>query len=288
MNMLSWRSRSKGLSFIPGVSIGMSLLFVIAIGLGIRFWPQTHLTPSHSNDQAGLAEASGIQAPLPALQPTMQAATSTVAPASKQTISDIAGHQLLFNNAIQSHLATVAQVRQVASIGMSVSNFYLTGGHLFISVCFAAPGTEKWHLGPATLTYANGDLSSFAGHSTLDKVASASDQVGQHCDTLEFQDLPAGADLSRLNLSVQSVFLEAGDEGHECEVASARWAKSANLKQLGITAQCTEYPGYYLFKVITKPAAMTDDEAQNILGREASGMTLGPWNFENVALTTDK
>src|SRR5437763_1974073 len=79
-------------------------------------------------------------------------------------------------------------------------------------------GTEGWQIGPTTLTYANGELSSFAGHTTLDKRGPSDSEAGRHCDTLEFIDLPVDADLSQLSLSVQSVLLAAApEEGHQCE-----------------------------------------------------------------------
>jgi len=279
-------SSKKNKYLSPILTIGVSVLAVLGLGIGLRFWLQSHST-SKAQEPVAVAQANDLQT-LPASTSTLEIATSApdlkLIPPPPPT-----GREPLFNDVVQSHLQSVVEVQQVKGVPMTISNFYLMGGHLFVSVCFNGLGTESWQIGPTTLTYTNGELSSFAGHTTLDKPGPSDNEAGRHCDTLEFIDLPVDADLSQLSLSVQSVLLAAApEEGHQCEYDNARWAKSARMKQLGITATCELEPGWSSIKIVSKPAEMTEEEALNIVGQETSGMIIGPWTFTGAAVVSDK
>jgi hypothetical protein len=198
------------------------------------------------------------------------------------------GRILLFSSQIQSHLETIAAMQRVNDVGMTISNFYQSDSHLYVSVCFEGRGVEGWQMGPATLSFANGEVSWFAVHPTLDQRGSTDGSPGQHCETLEFDDLPAGADLSGLSLRVESVLLAYPEDFKECEVYNARWAKSERMKELGIQVECSLEPGLIQFKLVARPQAMTEEEALAVAGQEAGGMIIGPWVFTEANIVVEK
>jgi hypothetical protein len=268
------------MSFKPSslFKICLSAVALFAIGLGVRIWAQSNFKVLNSQDQVALAAAPDAQTYHASSNAELsnKAATPTPNPALLQAQNT---RNSLFNDKIQSHLDRVVQKIQTNGIEIRLSNYYQSGGHLFVSVCFDQPGTEVWQMGPATLKYANGEVSSFYGHITLNQRGSPDGKIGQQCNTLEFVDLPAGADLSGLNLTIESVLLEAPAEGKECDVYNNRLANSIKLEQQGIKAECVPGAGYSLFRVISKPATMTEDEAQILVSQEAAGFVIGPWIF---------
>lgn len=284
MPSLSLSSR-KNKRLSPVLTIGISVSVVFVLGIGLRLWLQSH---SASKTQAPVAVAQANDVPVPTASAATPETTTNAPDLKLIPPPPPTGRESLFNEAVQTHLQAVAEVQQVNGISMTISNFYLTGGHVFVSVCFNGLGTEGWQIGATTLTYRNGELSSFTGRTTLDQRGPSESEAGRHCDTLEVIDLPVDADLSQLSLSVQSVLLAAADEGYECEYNYARWAKSARMKQLGITATCELEPGWSSIKIVSKPAGMTEEEALNIVGQETSGMILGPWTFTSAVLVSDK
>jgi hypothetical protein len=203
------------------------------------------------------------------------------------------GRQSLYNSEIQSHLQTASEVETVSGVEMSISDFYKPGsdlyqGHLFVSVCFATRGVEGWQMGPATLRFANGESSAFSGRTVLDQRSTNDGEPGRHCETLEFDMLPAGADLSNLSLAVQSVLLAPPADFHECETFKARWARSERMKRRGIAANCKALPGYTQVTITARPPGMSQEEAQTIAGQEAAGIILGPWTFTRGNLVVAK
>ena len=171
---------------------------------------------------------------------------------------------------------------------MAVSQFVRIDDHLLVGVCFDQPGMEGWQLGPATLSYDSGSLSSFMGTVTVDKKGSTDNRVGSQCNKLEFSDLPKGADLGTFTLSVESVLLAAPDEGKECEVYNARLSRSLVLKERGITADCTLGEGYSLFSITSKPTDMPEADAQLLVSQQAAGFVIGPWTFTGTPITVTK
>ena len=146
----------------PILTLGVTAFAVFGIGIGLRVMAESSVASPAVADPVAAAEAEEL--------PT---ATATSLPddaieATKVAGAPHTGREPLLNDAIQSHLVNVAEVQRVSGVEMTVSNYYPSGGHLFVSVCFKGRGTEGWQMGPVTLTYANGKSSSGIDHTTLD------------------------------------------------------------------------------------------------------------------------
>jgi hypothetical protein len=266
----------------PALTLTVAASAVFAISFALRLAAQRYVAPTIVVDPVKVALAGELATPVA----TPLESTETE-PGKAAQISP-AGGELLFDSEIQSHLKSVADAKQVNSVEMTVSDFYQSAGHLYVSVCFEGQGAEGWQMGPATLTFANGGASRFAVHPTLDERGASDVDTGRHCETLEFDALPAEADLSRLNLRVESVLLAYPEEFKECEAYTARWEKSDRMKELGIVAECSHEPGYIDFSLLSKPDGVTEEEALTIAGQEAMGMVVGPWIFEDLKLITEE
>ena len=262
--------------------LGVTAVVVISLGIGFRLATRTHASPTTAPNLNVMALAAEPSTPTEAPSDVIATKESLIGPPPP------GGRQSLFNGEIQSHLQTVSEVETVSGVEMSISDFYLYQGHLFVSVCFATRGVEGWQMGPATLRFANGESSRFSGSTVLDQRGTNDGELGRHCETLEFDMLPAGADLSNLSLEVQSVLLAPPEDFHECETFKARWGRSARMKQLGIVADCKALPGSTQVTIAAKPQGMTEEEAQTIAGQEAAGMILGPWTFTKGNLVVAK
>lgn len=257
----------------PILTLAALSLAVLGVGTAMSVATRTHAAPGTSvtPEETSLAKAS----PRPSATPPQP----TVTEEGKAIPLSPGGRSSIFTGEIQTRLLTIAETQTINGVEMTVSDFYLYQGHLFVSVCFATRGLEGWQMGPAALSFANGQINWFSVHPTLDQLGSSEGQPGRHCETLEFDMLPAGAELSGLSLRVESVLLVPPAEFHECETYIARWARSKRMDQLGIVADCSNVPGITQVTIKAKPEGMTEEEAQAIAGREAAGMILGPWEF---------
>lgn len=268
--------RSSRLASI--VALTALSLAILGVGTAMSVAARTHAAPmtSVTPEETSLAKASHpSSATLP--QPTVTEEGKAI-PLSQ------GGRSSIFTGEIQTNLLTIAETQTINGVEMTVSDFYLYQGHLFVSVCFATRGLQGWQMGPATLSFANGQINWFSVHPTLDQLGSNEGQPGRHCETLEFDMLPAGAELSGLSLRVESVLLAPPEEFHECETYIARWARSQRMEQLGIVAECNNVPGSTQVTIKAKPEGMTEEEARAVAGQEAAGMILGPWEFTRSRL----
>jgi hypothetical protein len=268
--------RSSRLSSI--LALTALSLAILGVGTAMSVAARTHAAPmtSVTPQEASPPKASP--------SPSATAPQPTVTEDQKAILLAPGGRSSTFSNEIQTNLLTIAETHTINGVEMTVSDFYLYQGHLFVSVCFATRGLEGWQMGPATLSFANGQINWFSVHPTLDQLGSSEGQPGRHCETLEFDMLPAGAELSDLSLRVESVLLAPPREFHECETYIARWARSQRMEQLGIVADCNNVPGSTQVTIKAKPEGMTEEEAQAIAGQEAAGMVLGPWEFTRSRL----
>jgi hypothetical protein len=264
------------------LTLGVTVVVLFGMGIGLRLATRTHASPTTAPNLNAMALAAEPSTPTEAPPDVIATKESKIGPPPP------GGRQSFFNGEIQSHLQTVSEVETVSGVEMSISDFYLYQGHLFVSVCFATHGVEGWQMGPATLHFANGEASAFSGRTVLDQRGTNDGELGRHCETLEFDMLPAGADLSNLSLEVQSVLLAPPEDFHECETFKARWSRSERMKQLGIVADCKALPGYTQDTITAKPPGMSEEQAQNIAGQEATGMILGPWTFTKGTLVVAK
>jgi len=266
----------------PVLTLTVAALAVFAIGFALRLAAQRYVAPTIVVNPVEVALAGELPTPVATPPERIEAEAGKVAQISP------AGGQLLFNSEIQSHLENVADAKRVNDVEMTVSDFYQSNGHLYVGVCFEGQGVEGWQMGPATLAFANGEASRFAVHPTLDERGGSVGETGRHCETLEFDALPAVADLSKVSLRVESVLLAYPEEFKECDAYGARWELSVRMKELGVVAECSQEAGYINFILLSKPEGMTEEEALTIAGQEAMGMVIGPWIFEDVKLIVEE
>lgn len=267
---------------LPVAGVILMAVTFFGFGLGIQMFTNTRLTPMDIAEQPVQAASSDI-APSAIASDTQTTVLTTTTQISPTILLETASTRAsLFQNDVQSHLKQSEQSITIDGIEMNVSNIYALNGHVFVSICFSQPGEEAWQLGPTTLYYPDGEITSFYGHVTRNEIGSVNGKVGWQCNTLEFVDLPAGTNLSQLSLNVESILLAAPDEGMQCEVYNKRLAQSARLKNLGIQAMCNTESGYLTFEIISKPSQMTQDEALLIIGQESAGFVVGNWQFEKL------
>jgi hypothetical protein len=280
-----------------------SVIIMIAIGIGLRLSTQrnsiSQILDNHAafaqsvdhglNDQVNTVPTSSGNMGKATQDNSMTVFTpippeNSVITEKKAALLPITYRSPLYNSEIQKHLNTKASTNVVNRIEMSISNFYQQEGHLFVGVCFNPPGDESWVLGATKLSFANGELDRFIANNTVDQKSIEGASSGQHCDALEFVDLPQDAELSHLRLTVYNILPKPPDEGQECNTFNNRLASSMMIQQNGIQARCIFINGQLGWMISTKPSTMGNDEAMNIVGQESSGMILGPWVFSDLTI----
>lgn len=176
-----------------------------------------------------------------------------------------------------------SQSQKVQGIKFTASNFYFQDNHVFVDVCYDLPGNDIWDVNMATLQYGDRATSDFAVNEFFVDLPKDINSKGSRCLKLDFYDIDTKSDLSTLTLIIENIGQIAPAEGHECEGYLNRIKNNPNVSQSGIKVTCDQLPGSSQVKIVKKPSAMSDDDANAILNQAMVGQVNGPWQF-TVAL----
>ena len=114
----------------PILTLGVTAVAVFGIGISLRVMVESSAASPVVADPVAVAQAEELPIATATSLPDDAIEATKVAGAPRT------GREPLLNDAIQSHLGAVAEVQRVSGVEMTVSNFYPSGGHLFVSVCF--------------------------------------------------------------------------------------------------------------------------------------------------------
>jgi hypothetical protein len=276
--------RGKKIGFL--ITIAMPLL-ALALGLYLRQW---------------LAERSARAADLPSSSPIMSSAPSKplVAENPQET------PRAVFETA-SSESGQLTQ--RVNGIEVSARNFRVTGGRVWVNVCFDLPDNSDWTIWNASLN-TGGKEFSYSGFMpievrdipingqqrviTFDENGgmnqtwepAASGQKGLRCDALYF-DVSADLAPAEVTLVIHSLAAYPR-EGEECTPAYLeRVQKALDARASGIRIKCKiesyESGGSSGVEIVDKPTAMSMEQAAAMLSDPEMFLDLhgirGPWVF---------
>jgi hypothetical protein len=165
----------------------------------------------------------------------------------------------------------------------SVSGFTLTlqrawrdGKQVYADVCYTLPDASDWTVWDASFDYSDQSVSQFSS-SMLSKQDAAQSSPGIRCDELGFY-IPPDADLSTASLSIQSLGAYPSQEEY-CSLYMPKIQQTLNDRGVAITLDCTNTNGLMTMQITSKPANMSQDEAEQMVYSDEFYTVAGPWTF---------
>lgn len=146
----------------------------------------------------------------------------------------------------------------------------------FIRICLSLEGSEEKLMfgGPTRLDFPGGSSETFYVHNDIP------DEEGAACEVLEFVGVVPSDEQGDWRFTMEDVMYPLPDEGTECEVYQKLTEADKNLQDAGITVACSTGEGMTSLEIVSKPAGLSEAEAQEMIMAVVRGHHHGPWQFE--------
>ena len=165
----------------------------------------------------------------------------------------------------------------VSGYSVNLQRAWRDGKQVNADVCFTLPDTSDWTIWAAHLDYA-GQVNDQFSSSMLSKQDAANGQTGSRCDELGFYVAP-DADLSSAVLTVESLGAPP-TIGEYCSLYMPKIQQTLNERGIAITLNCADVNGAATMQIVSKPASMSDEDAQKIVYSDEFYTVKGPWTFQ--------
>ncbi|MBG0785023.1 MAG: hypothetical protein H0S79_07955 [Anaerolineaceae bacterium] len=146
----------------------------------------------------------------------------------------------------------------------------------FVRICLALESSEERFMfgGPTRLDFPGGSSETFYVHNDIP------DEEGAACEVLEFVGVVPSDEQGDWRFTMEDVMYPLPDEGTECEVYQKLAEADKNLQDAGITVACSMGEGMTSLEIVSKPAGLSEAEAQEMIMAVVRGHHHGPWQFE--------
>ncbi|NWF62875.1 MAG: hypothetical protein HXY38_01090 [Chloroflexi bacterium] len=173
--------------------------------------------------------------------------------------------------------ANVSTSQQTAAgINVNMERAWMEGKNVNADVCFTLPDASDWTIWSASLSYNGVVLQEYgATLRTIQEPANA--QPGLRCDTLTFV-VPPDADLTNavLNIEAISALPQPGDY---CDVYLPKIQQAMLERGTGVFVDCVDVHGVMTMQILSKPAEMSQEQAEQLVYSEEFYTLYGPWSF---------
>jgi hypothetical protein len=164
----------------------------------------------------------------------------------------------------------------VSGFSVSLERAWRDGKHVYADVCFTLPDASDWTVWNAHFEYGGETVSEFSS-SLKNKQDAAAAQPGQRCDELGFY-VPPDADLSAASLTIES--LGAYPRADEyCSLYMPKIQETLHQRGIDITLDCPDVNGTKALQITSKPASMSQEEAEQLVFSDEFYTVKGPWTF---------
>ncbi len=212
---------------------------------------------------AGLALAACAPAPTPEVLPTFVAPTSLPAPDLNQAYPTAAAVQ-------------AGATQTVSGFTVTLQKAWRDGKQVYADVCFTLPDSSDWTIWDASLTYTGQTTSEFSS-SFLNRQDASGGQPAQRCDELNFF-VPPDADLSTAQLVIASIGAYPSNDDL-CSLYMPKIQQALDARNAGIKLDCVDVNGSMTMQITSKPADMTQDQAEQMVYSDEFYTVKGPWTF---------
>jgi len=164
----------------------------------------------------------------------------------------------------------------VSGFTVALQRAWRDGKQVYADVCFSLPDASDWTVWDASLNYAGQTTSEFSS-SLVSRQDAAGGQPAQRCDELDFF-VPPDADLSAAELNIASLGAYPSNDEF-CTMYMPKIQQALDQRGAGIKLDCVDVNGTMTMQIQSKPAAMTQDQAEQMVYSDEFYTVKGPWNF---------
>lgn len=217
---------------------------------------------------AGLMGALVIAACAPQTSP------SQVLPTFIAPVDTAAPH---INEAYPTNEAVQGSATQsVSGFTVTVQRAWRDGKQVNADVCYSLPDASDWTVWQASLNYGDQTTTEFSS-SFVSRQDASGGQPAQRCDQLGFF-VPPDADLSAAQLSIDSLGAYPSNEEF-CSMYLPKIQQAMDQRGTGIKVDCVDTNGTPALQIMSKPADMTQDQAEQMVYSDEFYTVKGPWTF---------
>lgn len=171
----------------------------------------------------------------------------------------------------------VTDVQQSSGIQVRVDRAWRDGKQVNVDVCYTLLDASDWSIWGATLQYPGAEIKDF-GSTLLSLQEPAEGQSGLRCDTLSFINIPPDADLSNVAVTIDAIAAPPRAEDY-CSIYMPKIQQSLNERGIAITLDCPDVNGVQTMQIVSKPAEMAQEQAEQIVYSDEYYTVKGPWSF---------
>jgi len=173
--------------------------------------------------------------------------------------------------------APVAPVKTSSGIEVRVDRAWRDGKEVHADVCFTLPDTSNWSIQNASLQYAGGSVIDF-GSTLLSLQDAVEGQSGLRCDDLSFFNIPPDADLTSAIITVDAIAAPPFGEDY-CSILMSKIQQTLFDRGIAIQLGCVDSDGGQVMQILSRPASMSQEEAEQIVYSDEFYTVKGPWSF---------
>ena len=166
--------------------------------------------------------------------------------------------------------------QSVSGFAVNLQRAWRDGKQVYADMCYTLPDSSDWIVWNAQLNYADQTVTQFSA-SMLSKQDAANGQPGQRCDELTFY-VPPDANLSSASLVIQSLGAQPTQDEY-CSLLMPKIQEALNQRHIAIMLGCNDVNGAMTMQIVSKPASMSEQEADQIVYSDEFFTVKGPWAF---------
>jgi len=172
---------------------------------------------------------------------------------------------------------SLAPVQSASGINVRVDRAWRDGKEVHAEVCYSLLDNSDWSIWSASLQYTGGSTIDF-GSTMLSLQESAEGQSGIRCDDLSFFNIPPDADLTSAIVTIESVAAPPRADEY-CSIYMPKIQQTLNERGIAIQLGCVDSGGVQTMQIISRPDAMSQEEAEQIVFSDEFYTVKGPWSF---------
>ncbi len=181
------------------------------------------------------------------------------------------------NQAYPTAQAVQSSATQVVSgFTVTLQRAWRDGKQVYADVCFSLPDASDWTIWQASLDY-SGQMTNEFSSSLLNRQDASGGQPAQRCDELNFF-VPPDADLSAAQLTIASIGAYPSNDEF-CSLYMPKIQQALDARGAGIKLDCADVNGTMTMQIASKPADMTQDQAEQMVYSDEFYTVKGPWTF---------
>ena len=263
-----------------GVLILLACVAVFGLGFGIRVIVDQRNMPAKAvideqpvyaieDGEPGLPVTTAVE---PAERLTSKALAATSEPI--EAGMDLKRGSFLTSE-IMVQLNEFTAEETIGGVWVGASRIVHGDTRAFVKVCMALEGSSERLMfgGPTWLNYPGGKSNTFFVHNDVP------DEGDAACEILEFVGVSSEGQ-GDWRFTMENVSYTIPDEGTECDVYQERANADQSLQEAGIAVACSHGEGGTALEIASKPADLSEAEAEEMLQTAVIGRHHGPWIFD--------